>query len=130
MANETRQLELQINSARLASIIDEAVVASSEIVNFHFNALVGAVLAHSAEGADAKFLVRGPEISAADRRSLHESWILERAFQELLRAVRHSLEEAYVFVMLLTKQHRIKSSATLSEFLDPLRKQAAALRFP
>jgi len=130
MPNGTPRIALQINPARLASIIDNAVIASNEIVNFHFNALTDADLTEPAQNTEVRFRVRGSEISAADRRSLHESWILAKAFQELLRAVRHSLEEAHVFVMLLTKVHSIKSDATLHEFISLLRKKAASLNFP
>jgi len=55
--------------------------------------------------------------------------MLAKAFQELLRAVRHALEEAHVFVALLTGRHQIKSSATLSEFLSRLKKRATNLNF-
>lgn len=130
MADEIPKLQLRLNPARLASIIDSAVVAANEIVNFHFNALTDADLSQPSESSDVRFRIRGPKITSDERRSLHESWILAKAFQELLRAVRHSLEEAYVYVMLLTKQHRIKSSATLSEFLEPYERRASGLSFP
>jgi hypothetical protein len=130
VANGRGQLTLQINAGRLAAIIDDAVLASSEIVNFHFNALAGANLAEPSEGGDAKFRLRGPAMGTDARRSLHERWILAKAFQELLRAVRHSLEEAYILVTLLTKTHRIKSSSTLAEFLRPFQAKAASLAFP
>jgi hypothetical protein len=124
------QLELKLDPQRLASIIDNAVVATSEVVNFYFNALANADLARPAEAADARYRFRAPEIAAAERRAMHESWILAKAFQELLRAVRHSLEEAYLFVSLLTGKYKIKSSATFAEFLSPFRSKAASLRFP
>ncbi len=129
MATGSQRVELQLNPGRLSSIINGAVVATSEIVNFHFNALAGADLTNPAESG-GRFRINSPNISAADRRSLHESWILARAFQELLRAVRHSLEEAYVFVALLSGTHRTKSSTTLLDFLSPFKKRASALKFP
>jgi len=125
-----RRLELELNPAHLASIIDNAIVISSEIVNFHFSALASADLTQPAKAADARYRFQTPAISAADRRAMQECWILAKAFQELLRAVRHSLEEAYVFVALLTGKHKIKSSATLSECQKPFKSKAAGLRFP
>ena len=37
--------------------------------------------------------------------------MLPKAFQDMLRAVRHALEEAYVYVALLTGMHKVASSA-------------------
>jgi hypothetical protein len=61
---------------------------------------------------------------------MHENWMLAKAFQDLLRAVRHALEEAHVCVALLTKKHKISSSTTLAEFLQPFQSKAASLKFP
>jgi hypothetical protein len=124
------QLCLELNSTRLSSIIDEAVITSSEIVNFHLSALATADLSQPAEAADARHKFRRPPIGTAERRAMHERWILAKAFQELLRAVRHSLEEAHVFVALLTRKYRIQSSSSLAEFLRPFQSKAAGLKFP
>jgi hypothetical protein len=118
MADSITQVPLKLNPERLASIVDAAVLATNEIVALHFNALAHADLEQAAQ-IEGKFRLRGPKISGDERRALHESWILAKAFQELLRTVRHSLEEAYLFIALLTKIHRIKSSTTLSDFLYP-----------
>ena len=124
------QLQLQLNPIQLASIIDNAVVTSIEVVNFYFGALANADLSQPAQAGDARYQFRAHEIGADERRAMHERWILAKAFQELLRAVRHSLEEAHIFVALLTGKHQIKSSATLSEFLEPFKRRAARLKFP
>jgi len=129
MNNPVPIVQLSLNPERLVAIIDEAVLATNEIVNFHFNALANANLAQPAEGG-GRFQIRGAEIDSEKRRALHESWILAKAFQEMLRAVRHSLEEAYVFVSLLNKKHRVKSNATLSDLLEPIKRKAAGLKFP
>ena len=129
MSENVPAVALKLNANRLVEIIDAAVLATMEVVNFHFNALADADLSEPAR-SDARFRINGPKIEAAQRRSAHESWILAKAFQDLLRAVRHSLEEAYIFVNLLTKKHRVKSDATLAEFLSPFAKKAASLNFP
>jgi hypothetical protein len=82
--NRSQRLELELNPARLASIIDNAVVISSEIVNFHFNALANADLAQPAKAADARYRFQAPAMGAAERRAMHERWILANAFHELL----------------------------------------------
>jgi hypothetical protein len=124
------QVKLELNPARLASIIDNAVVTSSEIVNFHFNKMVDADLGQPAETANLRYRFLAPAITAADRRAMHENWIAAKAFQDLLRAVRHSLEEAHVYVALLTRTHRVRSRSSLSDFLKPFISKAAGLKFP
>jgi hypothetical protein len=124
------QFQLSLDPSILAITIDFAVVSSCEVVNFHFNALAGANLDQSAHTPEARYRFKGPELNAAQRRAMHENWILAKAFQELLRAVRDALEKAHVFVTLLGKTHRVRSSATLAEFLAPFQEKAADLRFP
>jgi hypothetical protein len=130
MVGENPRLQINLDATRLSRIVNSAVVASSEIVNFHFNALSGADLDKPAEPSEVLFRFPGPELSAVQRRAMHENWVLAKAFQELLRAVRHALEEAHVFVALLTKKHKIRSSATILEFLNPFQCRAARLTFP
>jgi hypothetical protein len=123
------KLKLELNPNRLSGIIGSAVIASTEIVNLHFRALA-ANLASADEAPGVVYKFNAPELKAEQRRSMHENWILAKAFQDLLRAVRHALEEAYVMTVLLTRTHRIKSNATLSEFLKPFQSKAAGLKFP
>ncbi len=123
-------INLQIDSRKLAAIVDEAVVASTEVVNFHFKALATADLTNPAELEGVVHRFKAQEMNAESRRALHENWMLSRAFQELLRAVRHSLEEAHTYVVLLDGRHKIKSNATIAEFLHPFRRKASCLPFP
>jgi predicted KAP-like P-loop ATPase len=124
------KLELKLDPARLAAIIDSTVVTSSEIVNFHFNALSTANLEGPAEPAEQLYRFKGPQLTGLQRREIHENWILAKAFQELLRAVRLALEEAHIYVSLLTKIHKVRSNATLLDFLRPFQRKAAGLKFP
>jgi hypothetical protein len=127
---EGHSLHLEIDVTRLARIIDSAVVACSEVVNFHLTALSQADLAQPVEIPGLRFKIGAPPLTAEQRREMHESWILARAFQELLRAVRHALEEAHIMASLLTKEHKIRSESSLEEFLRPYRSKAAGLKFP
>lgn len=124
------RVELNLDPTILARIVDAAVVASSKIVNFHFNALSILDLSKPVEPVDAIYRFRGPELNAAQRRVMHENWVLAKAFQELLRAVRHALEEAHVLTALLTRTHTVRSNITLLEFLQPFRSKAQSLSFP
>src|SRR5262245_16977923 len=114
MAEANPTVELKLDSGRLLAIIDTAVLASSEIVAFHFNALAGADLSKPAVQEDVFYKFKVPVLTAEQRRAMHESWLLARAFQELLRSVRHALEEAHVFTSLIAKTHKVKSNVTIS----------------
>lgn len=130
MVDKSHKLELKLDPNRLLFIVESAVMATTEIVNFHFNALSKADLSTAAMRPET--IVKFPKLklSAEQRRAMHENWILAKAIHELLRAVRNSLEEAHVFVKLLNKEHKIGSNATLAEFLGPFRSKAAGLEFP
>ena len=130
MARENPKLHLELNPSRLSEIIGSAVFASTEVVNLHFNSLSDENLNRPLEGSGVLYKFKGPELNLDQRRAMHESWILGKAFQELLRATRHALEEAYVVTSLLTKEHKIRSNETLADFLKPLQSKAAGLPFP
>jgi hypothetical protein len=130
MTKENPKLLLELNPNRLAEIIGSAVFASTEVVNLHFNALSDENLNRPFEGSGVLYRFKGPELSLDQRRAMHESWILAKAFQELLRAVRHALEEAHVMAALLTKVHKIRSSETLASFLQPFQGKAVGFSFP
>jgi hypothetical protein len=124
------KLHLEINPGSLANIIGSAVFASTEVVKLHLGSLSDENLNRPLVGDGVFYRFKGPEMTLDQRRAMHESWILAKAFQELLRSVRHALEEAHVLVALLTKEHKIKSNDTLANFLKPFQSKAAALRFP
>lgn len=70
-------------------------------------------------------------LNAEQRRQRHESWILSKAFQDLMRGVRSSLEEAYFFIRLMdVGRFRAGISGTLDEILRPFREEAASMQFP
>jgi hypothetical protein len=106
MSKTNRRFEL--NSDRLSEIIGSAVFASAEVVNLHFSLSV-AIPERPPDGLGVIFNFRGPELNPDQRRAMHEGWILGKAFQELLRAVRHALEEAHVMTALITKEHKVRS---------------------
>jgi len=114
------EIKLKLNPGRLAAIIDSAVTSSTEIVNFHFNALSTADLSSAAEPPNVRFRFSGPNMSAENRRAMHESWILAKAFQDLLRAVRYSLEETYLFISILAEKHRLNPTLRLMIFFNLL----------
>jgi hypothetical protein len=132
--NVNPKIDLQLHPDGVAAPAHIAAQTCREIVDFYFAALATADLSKNPpapEGTFFRFGFSGPELSATDRRSLHESWILAKVFQELIRGVRASLEEAFFFTELIAVGTiTARSSSTLDEILAPFRKKAADLNFP
>jgi hypothetical protein len=122
-------LNLELNLDSVIIPAQNAVVLSSEIVDFFSDAMAKADLSKKPFNEATQYKFRTPEISAADRRAMYENWIFLKAFQDLMRGVRASLEQAYFFLELLSKPQMVKSDATLDEFFAPIRRKAATLNF-
>jgi hypothetical protein len=130
---EKPKLHFEVDPRHLAQIVGAAVFTSTEVINLHLSSLSDDNLNRSHAGLAAGgvfYKFQGPALTNDQRRAMHESWILAKAFQEILRAVRHALEEAHILVSVLNKVHKMKSDGTLAEFLNPFRKKAAGLQFP
>lgn len=132
MADESASspvLNLQLNIDAILMHGQNAVVLSSEIVDFMFNALETADLSKKPINEATQYKFKTPDLSAADRRAMYENWIFLKSFQDLMRGVRASLEQAYLFLQILAAPPVIKSNSTLEEFLDPFRIKAEKLNF-
>jgi len=129
MSDAARPFHLELDPTAIARAIDTAVVASTEVVNFHFSNLEKADLTQRTE-ADVRVRFKGPDLTPEQRRAMHENWLLARAIQELLRAVRHGLELAHVVTAVVNKKHRVKADTTIAEFMKPFEAKAASLSFP
>jgi hypothetical protein len=130
MLDAAPPFHLELDPTAIVRAIDTAVVASTEVVNFHFSKLDTADLTQRAEAPNVRVRFTGPNLTPDQRRAMHENWILARAIQELLRAVRHGLEVAHVVTAVVNKKHRVKSDTTLADFLKPFEAKAASLSFP
>jgi hypothetical protein len=125
-----QQIVLELNPAAVLMPAQNAVVLSSEIVDFFENAIHKTDLSKKPANDATQYKFKSPEISAEERRAMYENWIYLKAFQDLMRGVRASLEEAYVFLELISKPHRAASNTTLEDLLAPLRRKATDLNFP
>jgi hypothetical protein len=129
-AEKTRStINLELNLDAILVPAQNAVVLSSEIVDFFSDSVAKADLSKKPVNAATQYKFKTPDISAADRTAMYENWIFSRAFQDLLRGLKSSLEQAYFFLQLLEKPFKVSSEATLEEFLAPFRRQAATLHF-
>ena len=126
---ERPKLQLQLNLDAILAPAHIATVTSSEVVDLFFNAMASADLSKKPENDATRYKFKSPEQSADDRRSAFESWIFSKAFQDLMRGVRGSLEQAFFFQE-LSNIKEVKSSITLDDLLAPLYKRASDLTFP
>ena len=126
------QLNLDVNAVAAPAHI--AAWTCREIVDFYFDAMTKADLSKKPPGVENVFFrfdVRSPDLTAESRRVLYESWILAKAFQDLMRGVRASLEQAYLFTELISCPRReVKSDSTLDELIAPFLERANNLKFP
>jgi len=127
-------VQLQLHPDGVAAPAQRAAEISKEVVDLYFAALAKEDLSKKPQSADDKFFkfeFAGSKLTAEQRRSIHENWILSRAFQDLIRGIRASLEEAYFFCELLAAgKITAKASSTLESVLQPFRKRANDLNFP
>lgn len=128
------QWVVQLNPNGVAYPAQRAAEVCKEVVDLYFAALAKQDLSKKPDSAVAKFTnfgFVGNNLTAEQRRSLHENWILSKAFQDLMRGVRLSLEEAYFSCELLSAGTiAARSNSTLEEVLQPFRKRANDLNFP
>jgi hypothetical protein len=128
----TVQMTLDANA--VAAPVHAAAVTCREIVDFNFDAMAKTDLCKrppAIEGTFFRFDVRGPDLTAAQRRALYESWILAKAFQDLMRGARASLDQAFLFIELISRPlHRVESGSTVDDLTAPFLEKAAKRNFP
>lgn len=128
------KLGISLNPNGVVAPTHAAANVCREVIDLYFDALAKADLSQKPRPAEEPFFrfdTTGLEMSAGDRRSMHESWILSKAFTDLMRGVRATLEEAHFFIELLaTGTITARSSGTVDDVLEPFRKRASGLNFP
>lgn len=132
---EHQAIELQVDIGAVAAPAQQAAMICKEVVDFYFGSLEKADLSKKPEGIEEETFPRisftGPELTAEQRRVMHEVWVLSKAFQDLMRGLRASLEEAYfVSELLAAGKLSAKSNTTIDDVLAPFRKKATDLNFP
>jgi hypothetical protein len=125
-------LQITLNPSGVATPAQHAAIVSTDVV--------AAALTAFAEGNLAKptmpdqfvqLQIRGPELTSDERRMMYENWLLAKGFQDLARGVRESLEEAALYLALISRPTRsVPTSISLEDLFDTMRKPAARLPFP
>jgi hypothetical protein len=132
--SDARTINLTLNPDGVAARAHSAALICREVIDLYFEALSKADLSQpppAPQDAFFRFDIKGPNLSPEDRRNVHERWVLAKAFQDLMRGVRGSLEEAYFFVELVSMgKLKVRSNSTLDEVLSPFRTKAQKMNFP
>ncbi len=125
-------IELTLNRHAIATPVHQAATVCREIVDFCFSSISSSDLSKRPPAVRTfmRFDPKGPDLDEGSRRSLYENWILAKAFQDLMRGVRASLEEAHFFIELISQPHKMRSNSTLDDLFAPLREKAGKKRFP
>lgn len=123
-------LELSIDVNAIARPAQALAVRNTELVDFCLVAFSKADLSQAPLNEANKYRFKTPTISPDVRREIYEHWILSKAFQDLMRGVRLSLEQAYLTLQLIDGPKKAASNSTIEEFLAPFRKKAADKQFP
>jgi hypothetical protein len=127
-------LQLTLNPDGVAAPAHRAAVICREIIDLYFDALSRTDLSQKPPASKTTFFradFRGPDLSAEERRNLHEAWLLAKVFQDLVRGVRGSLEEAYLFIELLSAGPlRVSADSTIENIAAPFKAKANGMNFP
>jgi hypothetical protein len=133
--------QLHLNRDAIRQPVQQAVIRSTEIVDFCFNAMGDADLSQAPRFPGNTIRFTAPALSAEGRRAAYEAWILARAFHDVLRGMKEGLEQALVYLGLFDKQPstqadtdalsaRLKSKAQKMGFGDILKHVNGRLLVP
>lgn len=126
------KLQLTLNRDGVAAPIGLAALVSIDVIAASLTAFADVDLKKPImPNQFLRFQIRGPEMTSDQRREMYQNWLLAKGFQDLARGVRQSLEEAAVYINLLSSGPlKIRSSATLEEIIEPIRDPIEKLNFP
>lgn len=121
---EVRRVEL--NVAAVAAPVHHVARVSSEVVRHSLRLFRSSDLRDPVPkmGEAPAHLLTGPPQSLEERRLEFGSWILSKGFQELVRGVRQSLEEAANYLGIAARAEIIKSDSQLYDERARIQKKA------
>lgn len=125
------QLVLRINPNGVAAPAQQVAMAAAHVVSTCLDALAGLELTeprHVSETMGYRF--SGPEMTSENRRAAYQNWLLAMGFQDLLRGVRQSLEEAILYLSIAREPPRETTWAQVEREIEEIRKRASGLNFP
>jgi hypothetical protein len=124
-------VQITLSQAGVAAPVQRAAIASSDVIAAGLTAFAAATLAKpTMPDQFPELQIRGPEMTSGQWRTMYQNWLLAAGFQSLVRGTRKSLEEAAMYLKLLSEPPKIPMSATWEDLLASVRKPASKLSFP
>jgi hypothetical protein len=125
------QLKVQLNPNGVAAPAQHAATKAANIILHCLGALDGELKTPETSEQSIGYRFEEIGITAEERRATYQNWLLCRAFQELLRGVRESLEEAVLFLELLSQPGEKKTTVgQWNQDLEDIRRRASNMKFP
>ncbi|WP_336810845.1 hypothetical protein [Bosea sp. MMO-172] len=125
-------LHIQLNADGVVAPARQAAATVAEVVAGCLRAFEAGELARPAPlaGFSAVIDLGMPDLAPEARHSLYSNWLVAKGFQDLLRGVRASLEEALLFIALMGYEPKLTTVGAIEEFVAQTRKTASGLKFP
>lgn len=131
----TDLVEIKLNPSAVVAPILRALTETIEVTSICLKAIDDATLAEIAEVTGSRgltFTYRGVGRSEEQKKTGYTNWLLSKGFQELARAVRQSLESAYIYTAVVN-YGRSQEEGTFGGLRDAIvraRSRAERTSFP
>jgi hypothetical protein len=122
---------MNLDPAGVAAPSQRAALIASDVVAACLTALEGVDLGKPR--MPNQFIqrqLRGPAMTSDERRTMYESWLLTRGFQDLARGIRQSLEEAFLYLAIIANPPRSGTLEDIEAEIDAIRARASKPNFP
>jgi len=131
VARKMPAVQITLNRAGVAAPVQRAAIASSDVIAAGLTAFAADTLAKpTMPDQFPELQIRGPEMTSGPWRTMYQNWLLAVGFQSLVRGTRKSLEEAAMYLKLLSEPPKIPMSATWEDLLASVRNPASKLSSP
>ena len=128
---EKVHVKLTLNADGVIAPALRAMRLSSEMMAIALDALEHADLANPppVEGAFFTLGFSNAEDTAV-KKAAYSAWLLGKGFQELAKGVRETLEEAYLYVMIMREHPNLQIYGDLMQAIDTIKRKANKFKFP
>jgi hypothetical protein len=129
--DQPSRLVVTLNTLGVLAPAHRSIRDTVDVVTFCLNAIEQGDLSDWASTDRMRFTLRFPEeISAEQRKAAYTHWLLSKGFQELARALRQMLEEAFFYNGMVARAGQIHTWAELQAEQQELREAASKMQFP
>jgi hypothetical protein len=126
-----QRVQITLNPNQVVAPAQQAARLAAHVVAECLSSFAGRELAEPMPTSAAMgFRFPGPNLTSEDRRASYHNWLLAKAFQDLARGLRASLEEAFLFVALFNQGKRVMTYGGLEKEISDVKAEAAKLLFP